>query len=60
MTYLKSIKFPTDYKNVYPYGIPAIKNLGVVVFSPITILAGGNWSGKSTIFNVIAEKWSRE
>ena len=56
MTYLESIKFPADYKNVYPYGLPAIKNLGVVEFSPVTIFAGSNGSGKSTILNVIAEK----
>ena len=56
MTYLESIKFPNDYNNAFPYCIPAIKYLGSVDFSPITIFAGGNGTGKSTILNVIAEK----
>ena len=56
MIYLRSIKFPKDKTRPYPYVIPSIKDLKNVEFSSITIFAGSNGSGKSTILNVIAEK----
>ena len=42
--------------NVYPFKIFPGKELCHLSFAPITILYGGNGSGKSTILNVIAEK----
>ena len=59
MIYLNVINFPSDHSHVYPYTIPAIKDLGSISFSPITIFAGSNGSGKSTIINAIAEKLSK-
>ena len=43
-------------QSVYPYGILPKAGLEEIVFRPITILYGGNGSGKSTALNVIAEK----
>ena len=40
----------------YPFDIFPKKKLHRLEFAPITILYGGNGSGKSTILNVIAEK----
>ncbi len=45
----------TCYNNFYPFKILP-PELQLIEFSPITILYGGNGSGKSTILNVIAEK----
>ncbi|MBQ7847346.1 MAG: AAA family ATPase [Clostridia bacterium] len=42
--------------NVYPFKLFPDKGLSSLSFEPITILYGGNGSGKSTILNVIAEK----
>ena len=41
--------------NVYPFRIFPKKDLGTLSFAPITILYGGNGSGKSTVLNLIAE-----
>ncbi|MBE6561612.1 MAG: AAA family ATPase [Ruminococcaceae bacterium] len=46
----------TCYENQYPFGIFPKRELERVEFAPITIFAGGNGSGKSTILNVLAEK----
>ena len=43
-------------QSVYPYGILPKAGLNEIVFRPVTILYGGNGSGKSTALNVIAEK----
>ena len=43
-------------QSVYPYGILPKIGLDEIVFRPVTILYGGNGSGKSTALNVIAEK----
>ena len=43
-------------QSVYPYGILPKVGLDEIVFRPVTILYGGNGSGKSTALNVIAEK----
>jgi len=42
--------------NAYPFKIFPFKGVEELTFEPITILYGGNGSGKSTILNVIAEK----
>jgi len=71
MIYLNSIRFPdvemetdfiwsikrTCYDSVYPFRVLSEKELEKITFDePITILYGGNGSGKSTALNVIAEK----
>ena len=43
-------------QTAYPYGILPKAGLDEIIFHPITILYGGNGSGKSTALNVIAEK----
>ena len=43
-------------QTVYPYGVLPQAGLNEIVFRPVTILYGGNGSGKSTALNVIAEK----
>lgn len=42
----------TDY---YPFGLFADKRMPTLDFEPVTILYGGNGSGKSTALNVMAE-----
>ena len=70
MLYLNTFCFPgeeaeadfmfglkTTYdQSVYPYGVLPKAGLEEIVFRPLTILYGGNGSGKSTALNVIAEK----
>lgn len=70
MVYLSRFSFPdkeqeydlffslkkTCYETFYPFGILSRNGLRVLDFEPITILYGGNGSGKSTALNVIAEK----
>jgi len=70
MIYLKSFTFPnTDrefdfllsikrncYDSFYPFKILSRNELDRLDFETITILYGGNGSGKSTALNVIAEK----
>lgn len=46
----------TCYSTKYPFHVFRYRNVPEFRFSPITILYGGNGSGKSTILNVIAEK----
>lgn len=46
----------TCYNTKYPFGLFRMRELPEFVFSEVTILCGGNGSGKSTILNVIAEK----
>ena len=46
----------TCYENQYPFGIFPKRELERVEFASITIFAGGNGSGKSTMLNVLAEK----
>ena len=43
-------------QSVYPYGVLPKAGLNEILFRPVTILCGGNGSGKSTALNVIAEK----
>ena len=45
-----------DTNNAYPFKLFPFKYLERLDFSPITLLYGGNGSGKSTILNIIAQK----
>ena len=70
MIYLSNFKFPhieqeytflmgiqrTCYDTVYPFKILSKHQLTRLDFEPVTILYGGNGSGKTTALNVIAEK----
>ncbi len=70
MIYLRSITFPnadrefdfilgiqrTCYDSYYPFKILSKNDLDRLDFEPVTILYGGNGSGKSTALNIIAEK----
>lgn len=72
--YLNSITFPdrhaeysvyaeikrTVYTSVYPFQVLSEHGLERIDFEPITILYGGNGSGKTTALNVIAEKIEAE
>ena len=70
MLYLSRFTFPSQeresfafhgpqrqcYNTNYPFGVLARFDPTVIEFEPVTILYGGNGSGKSTALNVIAEK----
>lgn len=43
------------YSNFYPFGVLSKIGLKTLSFEPVTILYGGNGSGKSTALNVMAE-----
>ncbi len=45
-----------SHTNVYPFKLLPDKGLRRLDFAPVTILYGGNGSGKSTVLNIIAEK----
>ena len=58
---LKEELFPNDikrtcYNSFYPFGVLSMHHLHRLDFEPVTILYGGNGSGKSTALNVICEK----
>ncbi len=53
--FMRELKTTYD-QSVYPYGVLPKVGLNEIVFRPVTILYGGNGSGKSTALNVIAEK----
>lgn len=46
--------------NIYPYNVFSPKYEKLLLFAPITILYGGNASGKSTMLNIIANKLNME
>ena len=48
----------TCYDTYYPYGVLSARGLFELEFEPVTLLYGGNGSGKTTALNVIAEKLS--
>lgn len=50
----------TCYDTYYPFQILSKHDLRMLDFEPITILYGGNGSGKTTALNVIAEKLELE
>lgn len=70
MIYLSHFQFPyieeeynftmglkrTCYDSVYPFLTVSKHGLQMLDFEPVTILYGGNGSGKTTALNVIAEK----
>ncbi|MCE5342011.1 MAG: AAA family ATPase [Eubacteriales bacterium] len=70
MLYLESIVFPdedaelrfrlgvtrTCYNTMYPFFTLSKLGLERIDFAPVTLLHGGNGSGKTTVLNVIAEK----
>ena len=70
MVYLSSFQFPdieqeydfifkikqTCYDTIYPFQILSKHGLRRLDFEPVTILYGGNGSGKTTALNVIGEK----
>lgn len=70
MIYLNSFKFPNEdlefrffmgirrtcYDSFYPFKILSKNGFEKIDFEPVTILYGGNGSGKTTALNVIAEK----
>lgn len=70
MVYLNHFEFPereeeydflmsqkrTCYDTFYPFQILSKNDLRMLDFEPVTILYGGNGSGKTTALNVIAEK----
>ena len=74
MIYLDNFIFPNEdqefnffmsiqrkcYDSFYPYQVLTKKGLTRIDCDPITILYGGNGSGKTTALNVIAEKLSLE
>ena len=45
----------TCYDSFYPFQILSRRNLRMLDFEPVTILYGGNGSGKTTALNVIGE-----
>ena len=46
----------TCYDTFYPFYVLSKNRLSVLDFEPVTVLYGGNGSGKTTALNVIAEK----
>ena len=72
MIYLSHFSFPsigmeedfnlslqrTCYDTLYPFFVLSKHSLSMLDFEPVTILYGGNGSGKTTALNVIAEKLS--
>ncbi len=46
----------TCYTSRYPFGIFLSRELPLFQFEPVTILCGGNGSGKTTILNLMGEK----
>lgn len=74
MIYLSNFQFPhieieydflmrqkrTCYDTYYPFQILSKHNLTRLDFEPVTILYGGNGSGKTTALNVIAQKLGLE
>ncbi|MBR5301877.1 MAG: AAA family ATPase [Clostridia bacterium] len=48
--------FETCYSSYYPFGILSRRRFERIDFEPVTILYGGNGTGKSTALHVIAEK----
>ena len=70
MVYLEQFRFPdaevefdfflrqkrTCYDTYYPFQILSKHRFEQIDFEPVTILYGGNGTGKSTVLNIIAQK----
>ncbi len=70
MLYLREFYFPDEddetgfivaekkrvYNTFYPFKVLSARGVREISFAPVTILYGGNGSGKTTALNVIAEK----
>lgn len=54
-TYLHEIR-RTCYDSFYPFQVLSRNGLARLDFEPVTILYGGNGSGKTTALNILAEK----
>ena len=46
----------TCYDTFYPFGVLSGRGLVELTFEPVTILCGGNGSGKTTALNIIGER----
>ena len=46
----------TCYDTLYPFGVLSARGAAELEFEPVTLLYGGNGSGKTTALNVIAER----
>ena len=59
--YVREVRLDSDtvpQQDVYPFCIPAIRNLGSLTLHPqVTFVIGENGSGKSTIIEAIAVAW---
>ena len=74
MVYLRYITFPDAdrefdyllgikrkcYRTFYPFQVLSAREFSRIDFEPLTVLYGGNGTGKSTALNVIAEKAGAE
>lgn len=59
MIYLRQAALPEDRPACWPYTIPALQNLERLEFTaPVTLLAGDNGTGKSTLLEALAVKLS--
>ncbi|WP_324824059.1 AAA family ATPase [Sinanaerobacter sp. ZZT-01] len=57
MVYLRGFEFSKNIdmtQNIYPYNILSSNRLDTMFFDSITLLYGGNASGKSSILNILA------
>ena len=46
----------STHKSAYPFHVLSFRGLFEVVFDDVTIITGGNGTGKSTLLNIIAQK----
>jgi predicted ATPase len=56
MIYLRQVMLPEDRPDCWPYTIPAFRGLEKLEFAPVTLLAGDNGTGKSTLLEALAVK----
>lgn len=56
MIYLRVMKLPEERQDCWPYTIPAFRGLDRLEFAPVTLLAGDNGTGKSTLLEALAVK----
>lgn len=57
MIYLRSAAMPDERPDAWPYTIPALQGLNKLDFgAPVTLLAGDNGTGKSTLLEALAVK----